>query len=130
MPADYLSRNLISAILWNSEELLQAQAADPLIKALKGFLLNQELPRDPKCQALVKLLLTIASSRMAWCGAELSDSLSQAEWCSFCPQPWSLKRCLKPMESFSLGTMESTKLRSASSNAFIGQAWMQTLQLI
>ncbi len=29
--------------------------ADPLIKALKNFLLNQELPRDPKCQALVKL---------------------------------------------------------------------------
>jgi hypothetical protein len=34
MPADYLSRNLISAISWNSEELLQAQAANPLIKAL------------------------------------------------------------------------------------------------
>jgi hypothetical protein len=55
MPADYLSRNLISAISWNSEELLQAQAADPLIKALKSFLLNKELPHDPKCQALVKL---------------------------------------------------------------------------
>jgi hypothetical protein len=52
MLADYLSRNLISAISWNSEELLQA---DPLIKALKGFLLNKELPHDPKCQALVKL---------------------------------------------------------------------------
>jgi hypothetical protein len=55
MPADYLSRNLISAISWDSKELLQAQAADPLIKALKSFLLNQEFPRDPKCQALVKL---------------------------------------------------------------------------
>jgi len=55
MPADYLSRNLISAISWDSQELLQAQAADPLIKALKSFLLNQELPHDPKCQALVKL---------------------------------------------------------------------------
>jgi hypothetical protein len=55
MPAYYLSRNLINDISWNSEELLQAQAADPLIKALKGFLLNQELPRDSKCQALVKL---------------------------------------------------------------------------
>ena len=44
MPADYLSRNLISAISWNSEELLQAQMADPLVKALKNFLLNQELP--------------------------------------------------------------------------------------
>jgi len=55
MPADYLSRNLVSAISWNSEDLLQAQAADPLIKALKSFLLNAELPHDPKCQALVKL---------------------------------------------------------------------------
>jgi hypothetical protein len=40
MPADYLSCNLVSAILWNSNKLLQCQAADPLIKALKSFLLN------------------------------------------------------------------------------------------
>jgi hypothetical protein len=55
MPADYLSRNLVSAISWNSEELQQAQSADPLIKALKSFLLNAELPHDAKCQSLVKL---------------------------------------------------------------------------
>ena len=55
MPADYLSRNLVSAISWEASELLQAQAADPLIKALKNFLLNKELPHDAKCQALVKL---------------------------------------------------------------------------
>jgi hypothetical protein len=55
MPADYLSRNLVSAISWDSAELLQAQTADPLIKALKNFLLNKELPHDPKCQSLVKL---------------------------------------------------------------------------
>ncbi len=50
MPADYLSRNLISAISWDSQELLQAQAADPLIKALKSFLLNKELPHDPNAK--------------------------------------------------------------------------------
>jgi len=55
MPADYLSRNLVSAISWEANELLQAQAADPLIRALKNFLLNKELPHDAKCQALVKL---------------------------------------------------------------------------
>ncbi len=55
MPADYLSRNLVSAISWNSDELLQAQAANPLIKALKSFLLNKELPHDPKCQSLIRL---------------------------------------------------------------------------
>jgi hypothetical protein len=55
MLADYLSCNLVSAISWNSDELLQAQAADLLIKALKSFLLNKELPHDNKCQSLVKL---------------------------------------------------------------------------
>ena len=55
MPTDYLSRNLVSAISWDSAELLQAQTADPLIKALKNFLLNKELPHDPKCQSLIKL---------------------------------------------------------------------------
>jgi hypothetical protein len=55
MPADYLSHNLVSAISWDSAELLQAQTANPLIKALKNFLLNKELPHDPKCQSLIKL---------------------------------------------------------------------------
>ncbi len=55
MPVDYLSHNLVSAISWNSDKLLQAQTADPLIKALKSFLLNKELPHDPKCQLLIKL---------------------------------------------------------------------------
>jgi hypothetical protein len=44
MSADYLSRNLISTIWLKSDKLLQAQAADPLIKALKSFLLNKEVP--------------------------------------------------------------------------------------
>ncbi len=55
MPADYLSRNLINAISWDSSTLQQAQNADPLLKALKSFLLNKELPHDAKCQLLIKL---------------------------------------------------------------------------
>jgi len=55
MPADYLSRNLVAAISWDASDLQQAQNADPLIKAIKNFLLNKELPQDPKCQQLVKL---------------------------------------------------------------------------
>jgi len=55
MPADYLSRNLVSAISWDSAELLQAQTADLLIKALKNFLLNKELLHDLKCHSLVRL---------------------------------------------------------------------------
>ncbi len=34
MPADYLSRNIVSAILWDSSTLAQAQNADPLLKKL------------------------------------------------------------------------------------------------
>jgi hypothetical protein len=53
MPADYLSRNLVAAISWDTADLQQAQNSDPLLKALKYFLLNKELPHDPKCQQLV-----------------------------------------------------------------------------
>jgi hypothetical protein len=55
MPADYLSRNLVAAISWDAADLQNAQNADPLIKTLKNFLLNKELPIDPKCQQLVRL---------------------------------------------------------------------------
>ncbi len=41
MPADYLSRNLVAAISWDPAELQNAQNADPLIKALKNFLLRK-----------------------------------------------------------------------------------------
>ena len=44
MPADYLSRKIFNAISWDSSTLQQAQNADPLLKALKLFLLNKELP--------------------------------------------------------------------------------------
>jgi hypothetical protein len=54
MPADYLSRNLVSAISWEASQLQQAQAADPLLKAIKQFLLNSDLLSDPKCQSLVR----------------------------------------------------------------------------
>ncbi len=55
MPVDYLSRNLVNAISWDSSTLQQAQNADPLLKALKSFLLNKELPHGAKCQSLIKL---------------------------------------------------------------------------
>jgi hypothetical protein len=55
MPADYLSRYLINAISWDASTLAQAQNADPLLKALKIFLLNSELPCDAKCKSLIKI---------------------------------------------------------------------------
>ncbi len=68
MPADYLSRDLINAISWDSNKLLQAQAADPLIKAPESFLLNKELLHDPKCQSLVKLFSSdcFIEDRLVW----------------------------------------------------------------
>ena len=54
MPADYLSRNVVASIGWESEELRQAQEGDHLVRAIRNFLLNKELPTDSKCQQLVK----------------------------------------------------------------------------
>jgi hypothetical protein len=56
MPADYMSHNLVNTISWDSLTLQQAQNADPLLRALKNFLLNKELPYDTKCQSLITIL--------------------------------------------------------------------------
>jgi hypothetical protein len=55
MPGDYLSRNPINIIMWDSSTLQQAQNADPLLRALKNFLLDKELPYNAKCQSLIKI---------------------------------------------------------------------------
>ena len=54
MPADYLSRNLVASISWNKEEFAAAQEQSILIKALKNFLLNGELPKEEQLQGLVR----------------------------------------------------------------------------
>ena len=54
MPADFLSRNVIDAISWDNLELQTAQDNDPLIKNLKNYLLNRELPSDQKHQTTVR----------------------------------------------------------------------------
>jgi hypothetical protein len=69
MPADYLSRNLINAISWDASTLQQAQNADPLLKALKFFLLNKELPHNAKYQSLIKLFANdcFIEDTIIWC---------------------------------------------------------------
>jgi hypothetical protein len=69
MPADYLSGNLVAAISWDASELQQAQNANPLLKALKNFLLNKELTRDLKCQQLFKLYANdcFIEDNIIWC---------------------------------------------------------------
>jgi hypothetical protein len=54
MPADFLSRNVVS-ISWESRSLAEAQNQDPFLGNLKNFLLHRELPTDPKCHALIRL---------------------------------------------------------------------------
>jgi hypothetical protein len=123
MPADYLSRNLINAISWNSEELLQAQSADPLIKALKGFLLNQELPRDLKCQALVKLFANdcFIEDGLVW--RRIKRQFEPSRVVLFLPA--SLVPEALAEAHGELLTGQSTKRRNAFSNAFIGLVWTQ-----
>ena len=45
---------MVAAVNWEQDELVQAQSQDNLIRALKNFLLNKELPQDSKCQQLVQ----------------------------------------------------------------------------
>ncbi len=54
MPADFLSRNVIDSISWNNQQMQQEQNKDTITKALKAYLLNRELPDDPKCQSEVR----------------------------------------------------------------------------
>lgn len=56
MPADFLSRNVVSAIGWTNDEMNRFQEADPLISNLKKFLLHKQLHPDPKCRAVVRYL--------------------------------------------------------------------------
>jgi hypothetical protein len=80
MPADYLSRNLVAAISWDASALQQAQDADPLVKALKNFLLNKELPHDAKCQSLIKLFSMSVLLKTTLFGATLKGNSNQAKW--------------------------------------------------
>ncbi|MFM7188328.1 MAG: RNase H-like domain-containing protein, partial [Armatimonadota bacterium] len=56
MPADFLSRNLVSSISWNNDEIKRAQEQDEWIRAVKAFLLNQTLPKDANCQQILRQL--------------------------------------------------------------------------
>jgi hypothetical protein len=53
MHADFLSRN-VTVLSWDSQKLIEEQEQDPLIKAMKEFLLHKELPSDEKCRMLIK----------------------------------------------------------------------------
>jgi len=56
MPADFLSRNVVSSVSLSNEEIISQQDLDPLIKVIKDFLLNRQLPIEPGAQRAVKQL--------------------------------------------------------------------------
>ena len=56
MPADFLSRNIVSAIGWSNEQMIKFQTDDPMIFNLKEFLLHRKLHPDPKCRSVVRFL--------------------------------------------------------------------------
>jgi hypothetical protein len=74
MLADYLSRNIVNAISWDSTELAQAQDTDPLLKSLKNFLLHKELLASSNSS------LTTVLSKTTSFGATYKGNLSLAEW--------------------------------------------------
>ena len=54
MPADFLSRNIVSSITWDDLHLTQEQDNDKLIKAIKEFLLNRKLPENKVMWSSIK----------------------------------------------------------------------------
>ena len=56
MPADYLSRNVVASIASDSEVASQEQSKDPIIRALKDYLINKQLPISETAQRVIKHL--------------------------------------------------------------------------
>ena len=57
MPADYISRHAIDSISWDSEHLKQEQQKDTLIKSIRDYLLNRQLPTSSVLQTILKFLV-------------------------------------------------------------------------
>ena len=53
MPADYLSRNVISAISWSNLEMANKQEADEKLRLVRKYLVNNELPSDRSLKDIV-----------------------------------------------------------------------------
>jgi transposase InsO family protein len=58
MPADFLSRNVVSSILSESANMASEQEKDPVIKSLKDFLINRRIPTDDTAKRVVTFLAT------------------------------------------------------------------------
>jgi len=54
MPADFLSRNVVNSISWNSLDLAQEQDKNVLIKSIKDFLLHRKLPESKEMWSSIK----------------------------------------------------------------------------
>ena len=54
MPADFLSRNVITSISWDDLDLTQEQTKDDLIKHIREYLLNRKLPNNKLMWSSIK----------------------------------------------------------------------------
>jgi hypothetical protein len=54
MPADYLSRNVVSSIVWSDAELLNEQEADEVLSKVRRYVASQELPDDRSLRDLIR----------------------------------------------------------------------------
>jgi transposase InsO family protein len=54
MPADYLSRNVVSSIVWSDAELLNEQEADEVLSKVRRYVVSQELPDDRGLRDLIR----------------------------------------------------------------------------
>ena len=46
MPAKFLSRNVVASVLSDSPSMATEQMKDPVIKSLKDFLINRQIPEN------------------------------------------------------------------------------------
>ena len=126
MPADYLSRNVVAAVSWETEELAKAQDQDNLIKALKAFLLNNELPADDQCQRLVRHLADscFIENNLVW--KRVKRKFEPSRVVIFLPEIL-IPEVLKEAHGHLLGvTTEFSKPKKDCSSAITGPAWIPT----
>ena len=99
----------------------------PLIKALKQFLLNQELPKDPTCQNLIKHFgpNCFVEDDLVWMRIKQYQAPSRVVL--FLPQVLVPSAISKPTDSTYLATMEPSKQKKDYYSATTGQEWTKIL---
>jgi hypothetical protein len=106
--------------------LQQAQNADPLLKALKNFLLNKELPHDAKCQSLIKLFSNdcFIENDIIW--HRIKRQFEPSRVVIFLPVLLKQEALVDAHGNQLVGHDGIYKQKNAFFNVFIGLVWMPT----